>query len=84
MPYAQRYKVSPAVILEIADRLAATFEKIVRQPRPLSKKPASLNLTKVQQGLTEVEQYCLDFFIRHNQRKCAKLVCSSTHPLILI
>jgi hypothetical protein len=72
VPYAQRYQVTPAVILEIADRLAAAFEKIIRGSRPLSKELARLNLTKVQQGLTEVEQDCLDFFIRHNQCKCVK------------
>jgi len=46
MPYAQRYKVTPAVIPEIADRLATAFEKIIRGSGPLSKELAGFNLTK--------------------------------------
>ena len=47
------------------------FEKIIRSSGPLPKELASLNLAKVQQGLTEVEQYCLNLFIRHNYDKSA-------------
>jgi hypothetical protein len=59
-------QVSQAVILEVADRLAAAFEKIVRQSRTSSKEQALVEFTKVQQGLAEVEQYRLYLFIRHN------------------
>ena len=63
MSYAQRYQVSPAVILEAAGRLTATFKKIVRQSRPLPKEPSGLELAKAQQSFAEVEQNRLDLIV---------------------
>jgi hypothetical protein len=60
VPDAQRYEVSPAVILEVANRLTTTLDKIVRQSRTLPKEPRGAEFTEVQQRFAEVEQYRFD------------------------
>ena len=64
MPYPQYDKVCPAVILEVADGLAAAFEVVVRQPRALAEYPRGAESAEVKQCLTQVEQDRLDSWLR--------------------
>ena len=56
MTDAQRDQIPPAVNLEVADRLASTLEKSVRQPGALPEETRRFDLAKVQYRLAKVEQ----------------------------
>ena len=60
MPGTQRYQVCPAIILEAADRLTATLEIVIRQPRALTEYPSGAEPAEVQQSLAQVEQHRFD------------------------
>jgi hypothetical protein len=64
--YAQRHQVSPTVVIEPADRLSYTLEKIIGQFGTFPKKLGRVDSSKVEQSLPKVEQHGFDSLIWHN------------------